>query len=59
MVQAFLTKYYGTGEGQGFGEPLHTVTTKDRFGLVTVHGTPYRIIDIGMRMLQPHDGSVD
>ena len=55
LVQAFLTKYYGTGEGQGLDEPLHTITTKDRFGLVTVHGTPYQIVDVGMRMLQPHE----
>lgn len=31
------------------------MTTKDRFGLVTVHGRQYRIVDIGMRMLQPHE----
>lgn len=55
LLQAFLTKYYGNGEGQGLNEPLHTVTTKDRFGLVTVRGTPYQIVDIGMRMLQPHE----
>lgn len=55
LVAAFLTKYYGAGESQnqGAGEPLHTVTTKARFGLVTVHGEQYRIADIGMRMLQP------
>ena len=36
-------------------EPLHTVTTKDRFGLVTVEGEDYLISDIGMRMLQPRE----
>jgi DNA (cytosine-5)-methyltransferase 1 len=36
-------------------EPLHTVTTKDRFGLVMVHGEPYAIVDIGMRMLTPRE----
>lgn len=50
-VAAFIAKYYGQGEGQPVDEPLHTVTTKDRFGLVTVKGWP--IVDIGMRMLQP------
>ena len=55
LVQAFLTKYYGTGEGQEINEPLHTITTKDRFGLVTVHGRPFQIVDVGMRMLQPHE----
>lgn len=54
-VRAFLMKYYGTGEGQELTEPLHTIPTKDRFGLVTVHGQDYAIVDIGMRMLEPHE----
>lgn len=54
-VRAFLMKYYGTGEGQSLNEPMHTVTTKDRFGLVTIHGQDYQIVDIGMRMLEPHE----
>lgn len=54
-VRAFLTKFYGNETGQQCGDPLHTVTTKARFGLVTVHGQPYQIVDIGMRMLQPHE----
>ncbi|GIN75136.1 hypothetical protein J41TS8_01770 [Bacillus sp. J41TS8] len=35
-VRAFLTKYYGSDIGQSLDNPLHTVTTKDRFGLVTI-----------------------
>jgi DNA (cytosine-5)-methyltransferase 1 len=55
-VRAFLMKYYGNEEnGQRLNEPLHTITTKDRFGLVTVHGIDYQIVDIGMRMLEPHE----
>ena len=54
-VRAFLLKYYGTSTGQSLNEPLHTVTTKDRLGLVTVRGEDYQIVDIGMRMLQPHE----
>lgn len=54
-VRAFLLKYYGTGEGQPLGEPLHTVTTKDRMALVMIKGEPYQIVDIGMRMLEPHE----
>lgn len=56
-VAALLVKYYGTDQDPRLEEPLHTVTTKDRFGLVTVHigGEPYVITDIGMRMLQPHE----
>ena len=57
LVSAFLAKYYGQGFGCSADEPLHTITTKDRFGLVTVSiaGTPYFISDIGMRMLTPRE----
>lgn len=54
-VRAFLCKYYGQGCGQECAEPLHTVTGNDRFGLVTVAGEPYQIVDIGMRMLSPRE----
>ncbi|MCG7567089.1 DNA cytosine methyltransferase [Pseudoalteromonas sp. CnMc7-15] len=54
-VQAFLVKYYGTSDAQAINAPLGTVTTKDRFGLVTIHGEQYQIVDIGMRMLEPHE----
>ncbi|EPB9886007.1 DNA cytosine methyltransferase [Yersinia enterocolitica] len=55
-VRAFLLKYYGNEkEGVSLNDPLHTVTTNDRFGLVTVEGIDYQIVDIGMRMLQPHE----
>ena len=37
------------------GDPLPTVTTHDRFGLVTIAGQDYVIADIGMRMLQPRE----
>lgn len=55
LVMAFLIKYYGADVGQSLNEPLHTVTTKDRFGLVKVYGENYKIVDIEMRMLQPHE----
>ncbi len=51
LVQAFMVKYYGTDQDPQLLEPLHTVTTKDRFGLVTIKGEPYAIVDIGLRML--------
>ena len=54
-VQAFLIKYYGTSAAHSIDNPLDTVTTKDRFGLVTVKGEKYQIVDIGMRMLEPHE----
>jgi DNA (cytosine-5)-methyltransferase 1 len=54
-VRSFLLKYYGTSYGEDLTTPIGTVTTKDRFGLVTVRGEQYQIIDIGMRMLEPHE----
>jgi DNA (cytosine-5)-methyltransferase 1 len=54
-VEAFLVKYYGQGEGQSLRESLHTITTKDRFGLVVIGGEAYQIVDIGMRMLTPRE----
>ncbi|NOI15797.1 DNA cytosine methyltransferase [Vibrio hepatarius] len=54
-VRAFLLKYYGTSYGEPINTPLGTVTTKDRFGLVMFKGEHYQIIDIGMRMLEPHE----
>lgn len=54
-VRAFLIKYYGTDGDPAITDPLHTVTTKDRFGLVTIRGTEYAIVDIGLRMLTPRE----
>lgn len=54
-VRAFLIKYYGQGTGQDIKTPLDTVTAKDRFGLVTINGVDYRIVDIGLRMLEPRE----
>ena len=55
-VRAFLLKYYGNEKhGVELREPMHTIPTKGRFGLVTVHGEDYQIVDIGMRMLEPHE----
>ena len=54
-VQAFLVKYFSTGAAKSVNEPLDTVTTKDRFALVTIHGEEYIITDIRMRMLQPRE----
>lgn len=54
-VRAFLLKYYNGAVGQDLKEPLHTVTTDDRFGLVTIRGEDYMIADIGLRMLEPRE----
>jgi len=53
--RAFLLKYYGPDQDPRLEEPLHTVTSHDRHGLVLVSGEPYVIADIGMRMLAPRE----
>lgn len=54
-VAAFLISYYGTENVSGIAAPTPTITTRDRLALVTVliKGTPYVIVDICLRMLQP------
>lgn len=54
-VRSFLLAYYGTDQSQGVADPLATITSRDRFGLVTIHGQDYQIVDIGLRMLQPRE----
>lgn len=54
-VRAFLAAYYGTDAGQDVREPLRTVVSRDRFGLVLVEGVEHAIVDIGLRMLEPHE----
>jgi DNA (cytosine-5)-methyltransferase 1 len=57
IVAAYLHKYYGTQQDPRLDDPIHTLTTKGRFGLVTVNisGETYAITDIGMRMLTPRE----
>lgn len=56
LVQAFLVAYYGSErDGRSLNDPMGTIVTKDRFGLVTVRGQPHYIADIGMRMLAPRE----
>lgn len=56
-VAAFLISYYSTENISGCDSPAPTVSTKDLLGLVTVYvkGIPYVIVDICLRMLQPHE----
>lgn len=52
LVRAFMVAYYGNEkDGADLFTPMRTVTSRDRFGLVTVDGQDYEIADIGMRML--------
>ena len=50
LVSPLIVEYYGNGKTHPIEEPLPTVTTKDRFALVIPDN-----IDIGFRMLQPHE----
>jgi DNA (cytosine-5)-methyltransferase 1 len=55
-VRAFLVAYYGNEkDGGDLHDPMRTLSTRDRFGLVTVNGVEYAIADIGMRMLAPRE----
>lgn len=54
-LRAFLMKYYGKGGSVDLGDPMHCATTRERFGLVVVHGQLMQITDIGMRMLKPKE----
>lgn len=54
-VRAFLVKYYRNSTGQRVDVPADTITSRHRLGLVTVAGIDYQIVDIGMRMLEPHE----
>jgi DNA (cytosine-5)-methyltransferase 1 len=58
QCSAFLLKYYKTAIGQSLKAPLHAATSKARFGLVTIAGEEYQVIDIGLRMLTPRELSL-
>jgi len=53
LCEPFLVQYNGMSKAQSVNEPLGTITTRDRFGLVEVTGR-YQI-DIRFRMLKPHE----
>lgn len=54
-VFAMLVAYFGNERGGiSLRRPLRTVTSKDRMGLVLIHGTSL-ITDIGLRMLTPRE----
>lgn len=54
LCQPFIIAYYGTDQFASPDEPLQTITTKDRFGLIEAEITHYRL-DIRFRMLQPRE----
>jgi DNA (cytosine-5)-methyltransferase 1 len=57
-VAAFLVQYYGSGgQWAKLTEPMRTIVTKARMGLVEVviDGSPWAVTDIGLRMLTPRE----
>ncbi len=54
LVEPFIVKYFGTGTASSINNPLDTITTKDRFGLVEIFKKTQGL-DIRLRMLQPHE----
>ncbi|MEU3492204.1 DNA cytosine methyltransferase [Kitasatospora cineracea] len=50
---ALLTPYYGTGTARPVGEPVGTLTTRDRYGLAA--GGAVDVEDVLFRMLEPHE----
>lgn len=58
LVESFLLKYSRTGGARATSEPLDTLTTKPRYGLVTSQGIEIGTglyLDIRFRMLKPHE----
>lgn len=54
LVTAFITKFYKTGIGQSFNEPLHTITTSPgHFGLVSAFLVKYYGQGCGQIMNEP------
>jgi DNA (cytosine-5)-methyltransferase 1 len=54
LVEPFLTKFYGTAKAASVNDPLDSVTTRDRFALVTTEAGQF-YVDIRFRMLQPRE----
>ena len=53
-MTAFLSYFYGNMQASGMAEPLHTITTVDRAGLVQAIADA-RVEDCTFRMLKPHE----
>lgn len=56
QVFAFLIKYYGAATGGiSIHEPMHTITSKERLAVVTVHTKHGRLVNICMRMVKARE----
>lgn len=52
-LRAFLAEHYGAPEPEDLADPLGSPLSRARLGLVVAGGEVFRIVDIGMRMLDP------
>ena len=55
VVYAYLIKYFSTISAQNVDRPLDTLTSKNRFALITIRGKQYQLRDIYMRFLTPRE----
>lgn len=55
VVYAYLIKYFSTISAQNVDRPLDTLTSKDRFALITIQAKQYQLRDIYMRFLTPRE----
>ncbi|NBW11356.1 MAG: DNA cytosine methyltransferase [Caulobacteraceae bacterium] len=59
LVMPFLLHYYGTSDVSPVGEPVDTITTRDRHGLAMASLVQtcreLQVVDVGFRMLQNHE----
>jgi DNA (cytosine-5)-methyltransferase 1 len=58
ITQPFLVKYNGTGGALSIDDPLHTISTRDRFGLVSTQVIPSGtifLLDILYRLLRTRE----
>jgi len=54
LAEPYLVVYNGQSDAADLNEPLPTVTTRDRFGLVVPEAYPWGL-DVRYRMLQPRE----
>ena len=52
----FILKYYSQGgQWASLNEPMHTIPTKDRMALIYTKIESGQIVDVGLRMFEPHE----
>ena len=54
-IRTYLVKHLGGKDVKRVKRPLTNITESDLLGIVTINGINYQIVDIGMRMLEPHE----